>query len=188
MAEQQKLRVGVFIPAQVQLLDLSAADLFGMLNPEYLTACQIPPPIVALGVPTIIEYISTPESGAYVPTTASASIRVTKTIDDPSAQPGCFDIILVPGPDPAIVFDEKVRAYLKAHADWKGDDGKMTDVLSICTGCFVAGQAGIFKGKKASGPRAAVPTLQKLFPDTEWVNHKRWVSDGNIWSSGEFPF
>lgn len=69
-----------------------------------------------------------------------------------------------------------------------GDDGKTTDILSVCTGCFIAGQAGVFKGKKASGPRPVVGTLQKLFPDTEWINDKRWVNDGNIWSSGKFPF
>jgi transcriptional regulator GlxA family with amidase domain len=188
MAEQQKLRVGVFIPAPVQFLDLGAADIIAMLDPAYLASCQLPPPLVAMGIPTTIDYISTPESGDCVPTTASANIHVTKTIDDPSAQAGSFDIVLVPGPDPATIINEKARAFLKSHADWMGDDGKTTDILSVCTGCFIAGQAGVFKGKKASGPRPVVGTLQKLFPDTEWINDKRWVNDGNIWSSGKFPF
>lgn len=136
MADQKKLRVGVFIPEWVQLLDLASVDIIGMLDPEYLASCQLPPELVAMGIPTSIDYISTAEMGSHVKLTSSANLKVTKTIDDPDAQPGSFDIVLVPGPDPAKIFDEKVRAFLKAHADWKGEDGKSTDILSICTGCF----------------------------------------------------
>jgi transcriptional regulator GlxA family with amidase domain len=41
------------------------------------------------------------------------------------------------------------------------------------------------KGKSASGPRGVIPVLRKKFPDTKWVDDKRWVKDGNIWTSGK---
>lgn len=186
MATQKNLRIGVFIPSGVQLLDLSPIDLLAMLDPAYLTACQLPPSLIALGTPSTIEYISVPQADGHVPLTANAFIRISKTIDDTDVQPGSFHIILVPGPDPAEIFDEKVLAFIKGHADWKGENGQTTDILSVCTGCTLLGQAGVLKGKTASGPRGIIPSLVKKFPDTKWDEDKRWVKDGNIWSSGKF--
>ena len=79
-----------------------------------------------------------------------------------------------------------MREFVRAHANWKGKDGERTDVLSVCTGCFLLGQSGVLKGRNASGPRAIVPMLRKKFPETNWIDDKRWVRDGNIWSSGKF--
>jgi putative intracellular protease/amidase len=168
MPPEKHLRIGAYIPSTIQLLDLSPIDLFAMLDPVYLTACQLPAPLIALGIPSTIHYISVPSSGAYIETTAKASIRITKTTQDPEVQPGTLHIILVPGPDPSEVFDEEVL-----------------NILSVCTGAFLLGQSGLLKNKSASGPRAIIPKLQKSFPDTKWVDDKRWVKDGNIWSSGK---
>ncbi|TAQ88219.1 Peptidylprolyl isomerase [Chlorociboria aeruginascens] len=184
MAGRQHLRIGVFIPNGAQLLDLSPVDLFGMLSSAYLTACQLPAPLVNLGIPSTIHYISVPKIGSQVEMTASAFLRITKTIHDVEVQPGMLDILLIPGPDPASIFEEDVLKFVRHHAGWKGKGGEMADILSICTGCFILGQSGVLKGKRASGPRAIIPTLRKKFPDTVWVDDKRWVIDGNIWSSG----
>jgi putative intracellular protease/amidase len=185
MPNSKELRIGVFVPSGVQLLDLSPIDLFGMLSTEYLRVCQLPAPIVNLGTPSTIHYISMPNSGTHIELTASASLKISKTTEDKEVQPGLLDIILVPGPDPSVIFDAKVLDFVRAHAGWQGSDGKRTDILSVCTGCILLGQGGILKGKKASGPRGIVPKLQKQFPDTTWVDDKRWVKDGNIWTSGK---
>jgi putative intracellular protease/amidase len=185
MMKIQELRIGVFIPRSVQLLDMSPIDLFGMLSPEYLRACQLPAPLVKLGTPSTIHYISMPESGTHIKLTAKAVLKISKTIKDKEVQPGMLDIILVPGPDPSTVFDGDILDYLRAHASWRGSNGESTDILSVCTGCILLGQSGILKGKKASGPRGIVSKLCKDFPDTTWVDDKRWVKDGNIWTSGE---
>jgi putative intracellular protease/amidase len=96
-----------------------------------------------------------------------------------------LDILLIPGPNPSTIFEPKVLDFVRGHAHWQGGDGKSTDVLSICTGCIVLGQSGILKGKKASGPRGIMSKLRKDFPDTTWVEDRRWVKDGNIWTSGK---
>jgi len=185
MAVTKQLRIGVYIPSSVQLLDLSPVDLFGMLDPEYLRACKMPEPLIKCGKPSTIHYISVPKNGDHVVLTANASLRVSKTINDPEVQPGLLDIVLVPGPDPTMVFEEDALKFLRDHATWKGKNGETTDILSVCSGCILLGQSGILKGKKASGPRAIVPVLQKSFPETQWIDDKRWVKDGNIWMSGE---
>ncbi|KAH7417164.1 PfpI endopeptidase-like protein [Cadophora sp. MPI-SDFR-AT-0126] len=184
MAKTAELRIGVFVPVGAQLLDLSPIDLFAMLSPEYLTACTLPAPLVMLGTSSMIHYIALPETGTHVELTASAFLKVSKTIRDPEVQPGELNIILIPGPDPATIFGEDVLDFVRAHAAWRGEDGECIDILCICTGIYMLGQSGILKGKSASGPRALVPALKKKFPDVKWVDDKRWVTDGNIWTSG----
>lgn len=185
MTSQDHLRIGVYIPAGCQLLDMSGIDLFGMLTPTYLSACQLPEPLVSLGIPSTIHYISVPSSGAHTELTASAFLRVTKTTEDKDVQPGMLDILLVPGPDPRLVFDEGSLSFLRNHGEWEGTNGKRTDILSVCTGIFLMGQSGLLKGRSASGPRALIPRLRKEFPETTWVDDRRWVIDGHIWSSGK---
>ncbi|KAE9381703.1 PfpI endopeptidase-like protein [Stipitochalara longipes BDJ] len=184
MPPNTELRIGVFIPSEAQLLDLSPIDLFGMLSPEYLRACTLPAPIINLGTSSIIHYISMPETGPYVELTAKASLKVSKTTEDKEVQPGMLDILLIPGPNPSTIFDSRVVDFVRGHAQWQGSDGKSTDILSVCTGCVVLGQSGILKEKRASGPRGIMQKLRKDFPDTTWIDDKRWVKDGNIWTSG----
>ncbi|PVH88340.1 PfpI endopeptidase-like protein [Cadophora sp. DSE1049] len=184
MVNNGELRIGVFVPVGAQLLDLSPIDLFAMLSSEYLTACTLPAPLVMLGTPSTIHYIALPETGTHVELTASAFLKVSKTIKDAEVQPGLLDIILVPGPDPASIFGKDILEFVRAHAAWRGKDGECVYVLCICTGIYMLGQSGILKGKSASGPRALVPALKKKFPEVKWVDDKRWVTDGNIWTSG----
>jgi transcriptional regulator GlxA family with amidase domain len=185
MSPDKRLRIGVFIPGGSQLLDMSSVDLFGMLSPDYLRACQLPGPLVTLGLPSTIHYIAMPETGTHIELTANAFLRASKTTHDQEVQPGMLDIVLVPGPDPSKIFEEEVLQFVRAHATWRGGDGRSTDILSVCTGCFILGQSGILKGKSSSGPRGVIPVLRKKFPDTKWVDDKRWVRDGNIWTSGK---
>lgn len=185
MAIPKHIHIGVFIPKTVQLLDLSPIDLFGMISPEYLRVCQLPGPLIALGISSTIHYISRPESGTHVELTANAFLKVTKTINDTEVQPGKLDILLIPGPEPTAVFEEPTLKFLRGHSSSKGPNGKRVDILCICTGAFLLGQGGILKGKKASGPRALIPILRKKFPDVEWNDDKRWVQDGNVWTSGK---
>jgi putative intracellular protease/amidase len=184
MTGTKELRIGVFIPVGAQLLDLSPIDLFSMITPDYLRACTLPTPIVNLGTPCTIHYISMP-GNEHIEMTAQAFLRISKTTEDKEVQPGMLDTLLVPGPDPSTIFDAKVLDFVRAHAIWRGSDGKLVDILSVCTGCILLGQSEVLKGKKASGPRAIVPKLRKDFPDTTWIDDKRWVKDGNIWTSGK---
>jgi transcriptional regulator GlxA family with amidase domain len=170
------VRIGVLLIGTVQLLDVSPIDLFGMLTKEYLQACRLPAPLVALAVPVDIVYIS--ESGTGINgLTASAGLRVSADLNNKSCAPGNLDILMIPGPDPSTVPSDAVKQFMRGHAE------KGANNLTICTGVFMAGYAELLDGKLATGPRALLPELQKKFPRVTWED-KRWTHDEKIWTSG----
>lgn len=177
---KQRLNVGVLLlPEGAQLLDLSPVDLFSMLSRSYLTACQLPAPITALGLPQInISYISEPEVST-IELTAQLHMSVTCDLNSSAVAPGQLDVLLIPGPDPSLVPSDAVKEFVRAHAAVE-----RTEILTVCTGIFVAASAGILREKKVTAPRALLPKLRKQFPDTEWLE-KRWVTDGKVWCSGK---
>jgi transcriptional regulator GlxA family with amidase domain len=179
VTSQKRLRIGVFIADAVQLLDLSPIDLFAMLDPSYISACNLPAPILSLAIPSTIHYISL--SAPEVALTASLVVKTPKTIADKEVQPGMLDVLLVPGPAPDAVFGEEVLGFVRGHA---GSEG--CDVLSVCTGCRVLAAAGVLEGRRASAPRGLIGRLRKEFGGVVWDDERRWVRDGRIWSSGLF--
>ncbi|KAK4144735.1 uncharacterized protein C8A04DRAFT_11198 [Dichotomopilus funicola] len=181
-----KIRIGVFIPTDCQLLDMACVDIFGTMSYEYLTIVKdlVPGPLMNLAPsveiscnysPTfpVILHISVVQPGELIRLTSSASVACTHHFSDPKMQPGMLDIVFVPGPDPAVDYSNLKDAldWLTAHAAHPG-----TDILSVCTGAYLCGAAGVFNGKKASGPRGVQGDLEKKFPDVKWVGG---VTNGN---------
>lgn len=93
----------------------------------------------------------------------------------------------MPGPDPITKYDN-----LKDATDWLAAHAARpeTDILSVCTGVYLCGAAGLLKkGTKACGPRGLQGDLAKRFEGVQWLGEElRWVKDGNFWSSGGFFF
>jgi transcriptional regulator GlxA family with amidase domain len=185
--KSKSLRIGVLILPPSQLLDVSPIDLFGMLTREYLEACRLPAPILALGIPVEIHYISATASPHLEPSnssevthaecTANAALRITATIHDTALAPGKLDIVLIPGPDPSLDPPEGMRKFIRNHFD----TGCV--IMSVCTGIFPLAASGVLKDRKATGPRALLGELRRKYPETVWSD-KRWCKDGNVWSSG----
>ncbi|KAF5017750.1 hypothetical protein F66182_10298 [Fusarium sp. NRRL 66182] len=179
MASKQ-LRIGVFIPLGVQLLDLATVDVLATMSKEYLSLLSIPAHISELAPSTKITYITSPKLFPDVDLTANLSVHATHTFEDKAVAPGQLDIVIVPGPDPASVYDEDAAKWLRDHFNTKG-----VDILSVCTGVYLCGAAGILSGKNVSGPRGMQHELIKKHPDVKFVGEEyRWIQDGNIWSSG----
>ncbi|KAL2165492.1 hypothetical protein VTH06DRAFT_792 [Thermothelomyces fergusii] len=154
---RETIRIGVFIPTECQLMDMACIDIFGSMSHEYfaLLGDMVPAPIANLAPSIQIFYISTP---------------------------GRLDVVLVPGPDPTTDFSGLAEAtdWLAAHAARPG-----TDVLSVCTGVYLCGAAGLLRGRTAAGPRGLQRDLASRFDGVRWVGHEmRWVRDGNLWTSG----
>ena len=178
------IRIGVLLVSTVQLIDLSAIDLLGMLSESYLSGINSLPPFLKAGaVPMDIIYIDEAGPGTLHECTAGVKLRIDASISDkvcaPPAEGGekTLDILLIPGPDPwAYKPTDAINGFVKGHFD------SGTDVLTVCTGVYVAGYAGILKGRKAMGPRDLVPELKSKFPDAVWGD-TRWASDGNLWCS-----
>jgi transcriptional regulator GlxA family with amidase domain len=119
--------------------------------------------------------------------TAQARIKTTATLQNDAVQPGRIDILFIPGPDPASVHPQQTLQFVRGHADHG------TTILTVCTGCFIAAEAGILNERRASAPRALVPGLRTKYPAVTWDDKKRFVKDvmsrdsgksHEIWSSG----
>ncbi|CAF9936931.1 hypothetical protein IMSHALPRED_010957 [Imshaugia aleurites] len=185
MASNPTTRIGVLLLDAVQVLDVSPIDIFGMLSQSYLSTTPFPASLKAGAVPMEILYINQAGPDALHQCTASLGLRVDASITDKICAPPeeggekTLDILLIPGPDPwAYKPTDALNGFIKGHF------GSGTDVLTICTGVYPAGHAGILNGRNVTGPRPLVPELSKKFPEAAWGNEdKRWVSDGNLWSS-----
>ncbi|EFE43994.1 ThiJ/PfpI family protein [Trichophyton verrucosum HKI 0517] len=180
--DSKTLRIGVLLTHSVQLLDLAAVDLFGMMSKDYISEVDVlPPEIASLGLPVDINYIGIQPNcaGTFIRCTANIGIRLNASIHDTSVSTDSLDILVIPGPDPKYVPDESVLAFVKAHHD------AGNDILSICTGSYVAGYAGILDHKNVTGPRGLISDLEVKFPNVKkWDTTRRVVKDGNVWTSG----
>lgn len=143
---------------------------------------SMPKVIIDLAPSVEIHYIGSVKAGETIKLTSNETIVATNRFSDPEVAPGKLDIILVPGPDPTTKFPEDSIAWLRAQGDTPG-----VDILSVCTGIFICGQAGLLRGKNVCGPRALQDMIRaKGFGEKALLGDKyRWIQDGNFWSSGE---
>ena len=160
MASASQLDIGVLLFGEVQLLDLSAIDLFSMCSKAYLKACELPAPLINRGFDEVnISYIAeganhvspsdpgsdksdAPANVSLMPTSASLNFQLTAGIADPEVAPGKLDILLIPGPDPSTNPTLAMAKYTRSHS--KADS---TDILVVCTSIFPVGYTGILLGK-----------------------------------------
>ena len=92
------------------------------------------------------------------------------------------DIIIVPGSSSQRVGEmgknPLIQNWLRANAQ----PGQT--VMSICTGAFIVGQAGLFDGKDATTHWMTLPQFATQFPLARTYDGVRYIGDGNIYSSG----
>lgn len=182
------LRVGVLYISPVQFLDAAALDIFGMLTKEYLQACNLPSPLLALGISVTIHHITASSIDTPISLTSNTTLHPTASLTSPAVQPGQLDVLLIPGPDPSSIPSSETQSFIRAHAAIP-----TCDILTICTGIFPAGHSGILKDRTCTGPRGLLSKLRSDFPGAKF-QEKRWTRDGNLWTSGlttltsPFPF
>ncbi|KAI1872530.1 hypothetical protein JX265_005410 [Neoarthrinium moseri] len=184
MASPRKtVRIGVFIPKDCQLLDAACVDILASMSHEYLSIASdmIPRQVVDLAPSVRIHYVGSVKAGEPIPMTANLRAQATNHFGDDEVAPGNLDIVVVPGPDPAARFEEDALDWLRRHSEQPA-----TDILSVCTGIYVCGYAGLLKGKTICGPRGVQDDITARFGKDiiQKGAELRWVQDGNFWSSG----
>jgi putative intracellular protease/amidase len=188
MGKDKVVRIGVFIPTESQVLDMAPIDIFACMSHEYLSLLShmLPSQVIDLAPSVQIHYIGSVQPGEAIPLTANQRILATNHYSDAEVAPGKLDIVLVPGPDPETDFQSKEQhgavEWLKSHAGNLG-----TDILSICTGVFLCGAAGLLEGRVVCGPRGLQDGIRSKFGKNMTLKgaELRWVQDGNFWSSGK---
>ncbi|KJZ71504.1 hypothetical protein HIM_09092 [Hirsutella minnesotensis 3608] len=182
-AMAKKIRIGVFIPNRAQALDTACADMLGIMSKEFLAT--IPPPLLPSFVIDVAPhvdmfYITSPGQGPEIPLSSGMTLKATHDYTDPEVAPGNLDIVVIPGPELTVKFEEGTLDWLRRQFNTPG-----VDILSICSAMFMCGEAGIADGKTVAGTRSLQGMFKKRFPNVNFVGDKyRWVQDGNLWSSG----
>ncbi|KAI1779512.1 ThiJ/PfpI family protein [Hypoxylon cercidicola] len=181
--DKHTVRVGVFIPADCQLLDAASVDIMGSMSHEYMSMISqlVPQAVIDLAPHVHIHYIGSVRAGEHIKLTSNERIVATNHYSDAEVAPGKLDVVLVPGPDPFNKYEEAAIEWLRTQGNTQG-----VDILSVCSGILICGEAGLLKGRSACGPRGLQDMIKsKGFGEKALVGHKfRWIQDGNFWSSG----
>lgn len=99
---------------------------------------------------------------------------------EPQATIEAFDARYAQGADYLIVpavhnqDDPKLIAWVAAQAV------KGATVVGVCDGVWVVANAGLLKGRRATGHWYSLNALERKFTDTKWLRNRRYVADGPI--------
>ena len=86
-----------------------------------------------------------------------------------------IDVLVVPGGG--------VDAELERRAviSWVAAQQQTAELtVSVCTGAFLLGRAGVLAGKSATTHWDDIDDLRRAFPDTRVVEGARWVDEGAV--------
>jgi transcriptional regulator GlxA family with amidase domain len=86
-----------------------------------------------------------------------------------------LDVLIVPG---GAVEAELGRTGVIAWIATVHQTAQIT--VSVCTGAFLLGEAGLLAGKRATTHWDDIAELGRTFPDTTVVDDLRWVDEGSI--------
>jgi putative intracellular protease/amidase/YHS domain-containing protein len=85
------------------------------------------------------------------------------------------DVIVLPGGTTVEALkDPRLVAWLKQA------EPKAEVVLSVCTGAFILGEAGLLEGKEATTHWGSIEALTKKYPKTKVHADRRYVDNGKI--------
>jgi transcriptional regulator GlxA family with amidase domain len=99
---------------------------------------------------------------------------------EPYATSAEFDTRFPDGADyvivPAVHYteDPTLLAWVTAQA------AKGAKIIGVCDGVWVLANAGLLRGRRATGHWYSFGDLEKQFKETTWVRNQRYVSDGNV--------
>jgi len=90
------------------------------------------------------------------------------------------DVALVAGGSPRAPLpagQARIAGWLRRHA------ARIPTIVSICTGAFVLGDAGLLDGRRATTHWLHLAGLRARFPAAEVVDDGIFVRDGRVWTS-----
>lgn len=95
--------------------------------------------------------------------------------------PGTIDTLIVAGGPGQAVERELASGEL---AQWLAAMApQVRRMVSVCTGAFALGAAGLLDGRRATTHWEAVGQLQERFPSAQVSNDTIYVQDGKVWTS-----
>lgn len=117
--------------------------------------------------------------GGDVRTRHGVALSGTRSLAHTAAL-GVPDTLVVAGgaPTSSVPLSEvRVARWLRRH------HRDIARVVSICTGAFVLGEAGLLDGRRATTHWQYVDALRQRFPKVQIADESIFVRDGRIWTS-----
>ncbi len=153
--KSQRLRVAVLIFNGVQDIDYSGPmEVFGQSGATIFTV-----------------------AGSTGSVQSAWGLKMTPDYDIEHAPQA--DIVVVPGGDvSSVIRNPKALDWIRARAV----DSRA--VLSVCTGAFIMGKAGLLDGQSATTIVGATEQLAAMFPRATVVSDRRYVDNGKIVTTG----
>ena len=171
---------------EVQFSDLLPVDIIGNLSVAYIDAAIANFP----GFPFLqqlreqaldleVHWVASTLKPTKITAGVNMSVQPTHTYE---TVPLDVDMLFIAGPHPSVRPPGSLEYIRKFVAAKKGV------LMTTCTGALWAASAGVFKGRKVTTNRGALPAAGQLHPEAEWVD-KRWVIDEKpgetrLWTSG----
>ncbi|KAF6804332.1 ThiJ/PfpI family protein [Colletotrichum sojae] len=176
----ETVKIGVLVPGRVQLLELACVDLLHLMGKSHLASLGLSEALVDSAPNVEISYIAPSPAEGSVSASSNAQVTATHSVKDAEVQPGKLDILLLLGSGTKGPWDQDILNFLRDHV---ADDS--TDVLVGSTSVYLAGDAGVLRGKNVAGPRALQDDLKTRYEGVDFVGDRfRWVQDGRLWSGG----
>lgn len=121
------------------------------------------------------------QSGAKIFTVAASNDAV-QSVFGVNMKPD-YDLEHAPAADVLIIPGGNVGAFTHNPAAIAWLQQRSTEtrtVMSVCTGAFILGKAGLLDGLDATTIAGAIPQLAKSFPKAHVVNDRRYTDNGKI--------
>ena len=129
------------------------------------------------------------EPGAFNIYTVAATNKTVQSQSGVLTLSARYDLNHAPRPDILIVPGASVEQVRKVGSDarlqrWiRANATKTQTVMSVCTGAFIIGKAGLFDGKNSTTHWFCLDDFQREFPRTKAFEGARFVRDSNIIST-----
>jgi len=169
------LHIGLLLFPVYQWLDAAGSvDYLNNHSQEMMKVLNVPKAILDKAPIIIWHYISsdlTPIQG----TSGPLQIPSCTYADCPP-----LDYLFVPGPDPAAPLPKGCAAFLHERVP------KLKALLTVCTGSMAIAQAGVLDGLHVCSNKSVLKMFAEagiLNKKVKWVGDRRWIVDGNVWSS-----
>jgi len=145
------LTVCFYLQDGVEVLDLAGPmDVFSYAGFNYFTVSKTYKPIKSQGV-----------------------LFITPDYSIADAPPADILVVLGGNTSPAVI-DSTVINWIKAQKP------QLKYYLSVCTGAFILGRAGLLDNLTATTYHLAIDDLAKEFPKTKVLANTRFVDNGNV--------
>jgi len=160
--------VGIFIFDDVELLDFAGPY-------EVFTCATRVGARIDAAKPAAFRVVTIGQSTA--PRRARAGVNVIPATDFANHPP--LDVLIVPG---GVVTAEMHKPDVIAWLAQTAANCSLT--ASVCTGAFLLAQAGLLDGREVTTHWEDVDDLRQQFPQVHVQTQQRWVTSGNIVTSG----